>query len=110
MVISVRKELIASAKCGLKRITGAYHVYCGQCAQGICAKCLQPRQAEQAPETVKKDDQEILERMNERQKRSYLRKVEQGDEQGMSRIIAQVEAKGNEFDDDFDDFDDEDEC
>jgi hypothetical protein len=71
---------------------------------------LQPRQAEQAPETVKKDDQEILERMNERQKRSYLRKVEQGDEQGMSRIIAQVEAKGNEFDDDFDDFDDEDEC
>ena len=103
-----------SAKCNLKKITGAYHTYCKDCSKGVCAKCLESKeitQTEPPKHNQQKIDEEIfISRLNERQRRSYLRKLERDDNeeeiaQMKKRIMDGWKNKG-EMDDD-DDWDDD---
>ncbi|GAB5586794.1 hypothetical protein Unana1_01694 [Umbelopsis nana] len=116
------KPLTAPKKCTTcqqKSIKEAYHVLCNNCASDkkVCAKCLESKEIVTDKSEIKtdrdlqKEEQELerlLSRMTLRQRRSYLRKMERGDD--LSHI------KAEDFDDDdfdlgsdFDDFDDDDE-
>ncbi|ORX67097.1 hypothetical protein DL89DRAFT_52140 [Linderina pennispora] len=110
------KPLTAPKKCvscELKKVKKAYHVICDDCAQkkGVCAKCLEsnsivdthnPKTSEQ----VLKEEQDLERRlgnMRERERRSYMRKLERGD------IQAEDVPDMGEEDSDFDFSDSEDE-
>jgi hypothetical protein len=87
------------SKCLLKRIVHSYHSYCKECSIGKCSKCLQDLE-EQIEEKVSYDTSNL----NERQKRSFHRKMERGDEQGALAIIEKSKANR-----DFDEFGSDDE-
>ncbi|KAJ3273993.1 hypothetical protein HDV01_003663 [Terramyces sp. JEL0728] len=99
--------------CQQKKIYCAYHVLCQSCSaeKQKCAKCHEGDiavQMEKKKEEVVKEEQELeykISLLNERQKRSYRRKLERGDEEGASKILGSASV-GDYSDDDF--FDDED--
>ncbi|KAI9357990.1 hypothetical protein DFJ73DRAFT_794171 [Zopfochytrium polystomum] len=114
------KALTAPKKCvscALKAVKFAYHVLCQPCAdkQQVCAKCQLPEESPSiAPKTPaqvlleKQQEESVRASMTERQRRSYLRKLEAGDEEGAERIVDKVRnGGGRRGDDDFDDFDDD---
>ncbi|KAI9320922.1 hypothetical protein BX666DRAFT_1820447, partial [Dichotomocladium elegans] len=88
------KPLTAAKRCTQcqeKAIKEAYHVLCDGCARdkGVCAKCLEKKdiitdKSEIKTETdAQREEQEqmrLLKLMPLRQQRSYLRKLERGDE------------------------------
>ncbi|CAO3677718.1 unnamed protein product [Umbelopsis vinacea] len=115
------KPLTAPKKCTAcqqKSIKEAYHVLCNNCAseKKVCAKCLERKDIVTDKSEIKTDKdlqregqelERLLNRMTLRQRRSYLRKLERGDD--LSHI------KAEDFDDDdfdlgsdFDDFGDDD--
>lgn len=71
---------LTSAKCNMKSITGAYHVYCKPCANtdNVCRKCLQSNQIiiDQSTKSIPKITDLV---MNERQRRTYMRRMERGE-------------------------------
>ncbi|CAO3657814.1 unnamed protein product [Umbelopsis ramanniana] len=116
------KPLTAPKKCvscQQKSIKEAYHVLCDDCAckRKVCAKCLESKEIVTNKSEIKTDKdiqregqelERLLNRMTLRQRRSYLRKLERGDD--LSHI------KAEDFDDDdfdlgsdFDDLSDDDE-
>ncbi|KAJ2991841.1 hypothetical protein HDV02_003464 [Globomyces sp. JEL0801] len=114
--------------CHKKSIVQAYHVICQPCqkVKRVCAKCHESTEIEsETPKTnaeQMKSDQEFelkIASLSERQKRSYLRKIDRGDEEAAEKILmkAELNAKNNDpfgswgegSDDDLDDFDDDDE-
>eukprot|EP00301_Raphidiophrys_heterophryoidea_P015898 c24841_g1_i1.p1 GENE.c24841_g1_i1~~c24841_g1_i1.p1 ORF type:complete len:226 (-),score=37.11 c24841_g1_i1:129-806(-) len=79
------KPLKQSTTCEIctgKEVKHAYHVICQGCARkaGVCAKCREPGAIAQddAAETETKVQQEDLQFMKLRQRRSLLRKMQQG--------------------------------
>ena len=102
--------------CTLKKVTNSYHVVCNECsvARKICAKCLTDYESTEVPESTLKEEEskerELLRSMNERQRRSYLRKQSRGDTEGCQKIANAI-ANQDEFDfgfsDDEGDFDDD---
>ncbi|KAI7897850.1 uncharacterized protein BX663DRAFT_462965 [Cokeromyces recurvatus] len=120
------KPLTTAKKCTScqeKAIKEAYHVLCDNCARskGVCAKCLEKKEVLVTKDEIKtnvdeiKEEQELermLSRMTLRQRRSYLRKLERGDD--VSGIVPKegesdfdFEDSEFEFDDDEDDEDNE---
>ncbi|KAJ1927614.1 hypothetical protein FBU59_007208, partial [Linderina macrospora] len=86
------KPLTAAKKCvscELKKVKKAYHVICDDCAQkkNVCAKCLESKSIvdthnPKTSEQVLKEEQDLerrLANMRERERRSYMRKLERGD-------------------------------
>lgn len=113
------------ANCKRKSVRDAYHVFCKECAaeKDVCGKCTLPNQLFigdkeqkinmkiQESKTLSSNLQ-MLEYLNERQKRSYRRKLESGDEEGANRILEQALQKdaSDDFSDDCsDDFSDQEE-
>ncbi|KAJ2726226.1 hypothetical protein GGI07_000703 [Coemansia sp. Benny D115] len=84
--LTVAKKCVS---CHQKKVKKAYHVYCDDCARskGVCAKCLEKKQIVEGlnaktPQELLKESQEMelkLANMRERQRRSYLRKLQRGD-------------------------------
>ncbi|CAO3598959.1 unnamed protein product [Absidia cylindrospora] len=77
--------------CEQKNIKEAYHVLCNNCAteKKVCGKCLETKEIITDKEEIKsaadelKDEQELdrmLGKMTLRQRRSYMRKLERGDD------------------------------
>ncbi|KAJ3037987.1 hypothetical protein HDV00_001190 [Rhizophlyctis rosea] len=107
--------------CSGRTVLQAYHVLCQKCAseKNVCAKCqgtdeVLPSTAKKTGAELVKEEQErerILGGMTERQRRSYLRRLERGDDEGAEKVLAAAAARGNDDGwSDFDDFeDDEDE-
>ncbi|KAI9102656.1 hypothetical protein DFS34DRAFT_701455 [Phlyctochytrium arcticum] len=102
--------------CLQKRVAEAYHVLCRPCAEerGVCAKCqdspdVVPSEVKTPAERLKEsqEEQRVLASMSERQRRTYLRRMERGDEEGAQKVKEVAEAK--EGDGDFSDFDDSEE-
>ncbi|KAJ3259677.1 hypothetical protein HK103_001938 [Boothiomyces macroporosus] len=97
--------------CQQKRIYCAYHVLCQPCSteKQKCAKCHEGDIAvhmDKKKEEIVKEEQELeykISLLNERQKRSYRRKIERGDDDGANKILGNASAEYS--DDDF--FDDE---
>lgn len=94
-------------KCHLKKIKNAYHVICQECAleQSLCSKCHKPN--ELLTEKSHKDDLQerqeitaIMANMSERQRRTFQRKLDREDEEGVQRLMQKVEDN-----DEFDEFD-----
>ncbi|KAJ2078834.1 hypothetical protein H4R24_004193 [Coemansia sp. RSA 988] len=85
------KPLTAPRKCvgcELKKVRKAYHVLCDDCARdkGVCAKCAEKAEIiDEGPKTSQetaKEKQTVEQRlagMRERQRRTYLRKLERGE-------------------------------
>ncbi|ORX93054.1 hypothetical protein K493DRAFT_302945 [Basidiobolus meristosporus CBS 931.73] len=78
-----------SVCCGQKSVKEAYHVLCNKCADDkkVCAKCQESKQI--LPSTVKDEkvlmaerlqEERLLASMSERERRSYLRKAERGED------------------------------
>ncbi|KAJ3057435.1 hypothetical protein HK097_006363 [Rhizophlyctis rosea] len=65
------------------------------------------------PAELVKEEQErerILSGMTERQRRSYLRRMDKGDEEGAQKVLTAAASRGNDDGwSDFDDFDDDEE-
>lgn len=103
------------ANCKRKTVRDAYHVFCKDCASDkqVCGKCTLPNdlyigekeskinQKIQESRSLSSNIQ-IQESLNERQKRSFRRKIENGDEEGANRILQQALQK-DFSDDDFSD-------
>ncbi|KAI9337188.1 hypothetical protein BD770DRAFT_373692 [Pilaira anomala] len=98
--------------CEEKCIKEAYHVLCDNCARskGVCAKCLESKDIINTKDEFKSNAEEMreaqerermLDRMTLRQRRSYLRKLERGDD------VTDIEAKKEEEDFDFEESDEE---
>ncbi|KAJ3313717.1 hypothetical protein HDU76_002582 [Blyttiomyces sp. JEL0837] len=120
-VLTQQPKNLYSVSCNQKRIKEAYHILCDPCAstKQVCAKCQQPNEI--LPSSGGKTPQELLQEsqneerlrglMTERQRRSYLRRLERGDEEGAERIRRIVEERvrrEDEMDDDEDwDMDDD---
>ncbi|KAJ3213902.1 hypothetical protein HK099_007123 [Clydaea vesicula] len=109
--LTVPKKCVQCLQKGIKE---AYHVICPPCARAksCCAKCLElkeiviPEQETLIEENKKKIEVEkSLVSLNERQRRSYLRKISRGDEEGARKIAEKAAA--NDMDSDFSDFSDE---
>ncbi|KAI8138306.1 hypothetical protein BJV82DRAFT_631803 [Fennellomyces sp. T-0311] len=77
--------------CQEKAIKEAYHVLCNKCAREkkVCAKCLESKEIITNKEDIKTNEDEVREQQEQerllkmmplRQQRSYLRKLERGDE------------------------------
>ncbi|KAI8321282.1 hypothetical protein GQ54DRAFT_304890 [Martensiomyces pterosporus] len=111
------KQLTAAKKCvscQLKKVKKAYHVLCDDCAadKGVCAKCMEKAQIVEGhkPKTsqeVLKEEQDLEQKlagMRERQRRSYLRKLERGDIEA-----GDIPDAGDDDDSDFDFTDSEEE-
>ncbi|KAI8851372.1 hypothetical protein BC829DRAFT_425040 [Chytridium lagenaria] len=112
--LTVPKKCVS---CSEKSIKDAYHILCRNCAlsKGVCAKC---QKEEEIPENenAKTADQihqekqaleNLVASMTERQRRSYLRKMDRGDEEGARAIVDKfANAKADDSDFDFDDDDD----
>ncbi|KAJ3091200.1 hypothetical protein HK102_001340 [Quaeritorhiza haematococci] len=102
--------------CERKAVTDAYHILCGKCAteQDVCAKCRQKEEivdsdAPKSAAEILKEEQEkqnLLASLTERQRRSYLRKLDRGDEEGAAKVLERAKNAGRGLGDDFDDFDD----
>jgi len=99
--------------CGEKTVRRAYHTLCDSCAKkrNVCAKCQKSKDivedviSESEKLKLDRDEERKLEKMSERQRRTYLRLKERG--QDTSEIEAK--AKQGEDDDDWDSLgDDED--
>ncbi|KAJ3393971.1 hypothetical protein HDU84_000470 [Entophlyctis sp. JEL0112] len=116
--LTVPKKCVA---CSQKTVKDAYHILCHNCAlsKNVCAKCQEaadivPSSAVKTPAellTEKQNEERLMGLMSERQRRSYLRKLERGDSDGAARIAEQVTVSAaNEASDDglsdFEDFDD----
>ncbi|CAG8444654.1 3441_t:CDS:10 [Ambispora leptoticha] len=80
------KDLLnQSVNCKEKAVKEAYHILCQKCAdeKGVCAKCLE--HAEISSNDTKEDSlseerhNQILATLSERQRRTYLRKLERGE-------------------------------
>ncbi|KAG1472599.1 hypothetical protein G6F56_001443 [Rhizopus delemar] len=109
------KPLTACKKCTScqeKTIKEAYHVLCDNCAsnKGVCAKCLESKEIITTKDEVKtsaselKEEQELermLSRMTLRQRRSYMRKLERGDD------VTGIKPKNDDSDFEFDESDEE---
>lgn len=104
--------------CQQKTVTGAYHAICNACASArqVCAKCLENKEILPSTEQPKEDAirekmelDRILEKMNERQRRSYLRKRERGDDEGADKIKNSAESKADDDDFEFSDSEEEEE-
>ncbi|KAJ3163890.1 hypothetical protein HK101_000582 [Irineochytrium annulatum] len=114
--LTVPKKCVS---CEQKAVRDAYHILCRKCAceQDVCAKCRSKEEILEstAPKTPvevlqeQQDEERRLDSMNERQRRSYLRKMEKGDEEGAAKILekaaAMKAARGG--DDDWDDDEDD---
>ncbi|KAI8978934.1 hypothetical protein BDB01DRAFT_763089 [Pilobolus umbonatus] len=99
--------------CQEKTIKEAYHVLCDKCARSkcVCAKCLESKQILVSKDEIKSNADEMregqeLERMlgemSLRQRRSYLRKLERGDD------VSSIRRNTNdEYDFEDSDFEDE---
>lgn len=79
-----------SAKCQEKKVKLAYHVLCETCstAAACCAKCLKEGSTRQYP--AKEDEERAylaasIEQMRERDRRTFLRQVEKGEDGGNSK-------------------------
>lgn len=107
-----------------KRITDAYHVICTPCANTarVCAKCQEKKGGIVAQEedpklkaAEQRENEALIEHLSERQRRSYLRKVEKGTQEEADEMLEKFKKMMNgdegEFDlgdfDDMDEFDDE---
>ncbi|KAJ1902308.1 hypothetical protein LPJ81_003615 [Coemansia sp. IMI 209127] len=86
------KPLTAPKKCvtcDQKKVKKAYHVLCDDCAdaKGVCAKCMESSEVvdignRKTSEHINRDEQELenkLVDMPERQRRTFLRKLERGE-------------------------------
>ncbi|KAI8913973.1 hypothetical protein DFJ77DRAFT_501253 [Powellomyces hirtus] len=102
--------------CKGKKITDAYHVLCKGCAgeRNVCAKCQESTDIVisdvKTPAQRLKEQQEqaaVLASMSERQRRSYLRKMDRGDDEGAEKLATAAAEKEDggwsDFDDDFGD-------
>jgi UDP-N-acetylmuramyl pentapeptide synthase len=87
---------LISVYCNMRRVVDAYHASCSQCSNDrrVCAKCLQSRgivisaeMAEQAERTAK-EREALVDKLPERRRRTYRRKMERGDEQGALQILS----------------------
>ena len=98
-----------SVNCKLKKIVHSYHTHCISCATGkkICAKChesteivdpLQKSVAELAKE--EQERQFLVDSLTERQRRSYNRKMENGDLEGALQIL-ELNANLDNLEDDY---------
>eukprot|EP00128_Syssomonas_multiformis_P004568 Colp12_sorted_trinity150504_noHs@15196 len=103
--LSVAKKCVS---CDQKAITKAYHEICDPCAvkQGVCAKCRQskdiiPCETKSAAEKLAEENdlKNFLAKLSERQRRSYLRKMERGEEPPIYKL---KEGRDDFDDDDFD--------
>ncbi|KAF8975285.1 hypothetical protein BGZ46_009277 [Entomortierella lignicola] len=107
--------------CEQKAIKEAYHVICNKCAgeKNVCAKCLESREI--VPTNIKTEKEIIQEQvelerklsgMTERERRSYLRKLERrknaGEEGGEEEESEDSEDDSDDSDEDSDDDDDDD--
>ncbi|KAF7725139.1 hypothetical protein EC973_000391 [Apophysomyces ossiformis] len=101
--------------CQEKAIKEAYHVLCNNCAAAkkVCAKCLESKEIITEKEEIKSDAdlikeeqdlERLLSKMTLRQRRSYMRKLERGDD--LSHI-KEEDFEDSDFDFDDSDFDDE---
>ncbi|KAI9342561.1 hypothetical protein BDR26DRAFT_859177 [Obelidium mucronatum] len=108
--LTVAKKCVS---CSQKTVKEAYHILCNACAcnKNVCAKCQQaeeilPSSAAKTPAELqleKQNEERLLAAMTERQRRSYLRKLERGDDAGAQRIGDRVAQAGSDADDaDFD--------
>ncbi|KAG0301117.1 hypothetical protein BGZ98_008610 [Dissophora globulifera] len=112
-------QLKKCVNCDLKAINEAYHVICNKCAgeKNVCAKCLESREI--VPTNIKTEkelvqEQVELERllsgMTERERRSYLRKLERKSKRGEDDVEEDgSENDGSEGDSEDDSEDDDDE-
>ncbi|RKP08902.1 hypothetical protein THASP1DRAFT_3124, partial [Thamnocephalis sphaerospora] len=74
-------------RCSQRTVKQAYHVICVSCANkdGVCAKCNKKPPVVGAPETAQslqqkeREHEQLISGMTERQRRTYLRKLERGD-------------------------------
>ncbi|KAJ1918721.1 hypothetical protein H4219_002443 [Mycoemilia scoparia] len=99
--------------CDQKAIKKAYHVLCDDCAakKHVCAKCTKPEEIVQhenikTPEEIQSEKQELegkLARLRERERRTYLRKLERGEIDASE--VPDVGDDYDSFDDDFSDSD-----
>ncbi|KAF9185773.1 hypothetical protein BGZ49_004255 [Haplosporangium sp. Z 27] len=107
--------------CEQKAIKEAYHVICNKCAgeKNVCAKCLESREI--VPTNIKTEKEIIQEQvelerklsgMTERERRSYLRKLERrknsGEEGGEEEESENSEDDSDDSDEDSDDDNDDD--
>ncbi|CAO3621224.1 unnamed protein product [Mucor fragilis] len=94
--------------CQEKAIKEAYHVLCDNCARSkkVCAKCLESKDILVSKDEIKTNADEMregqemermLSRMTLRQRRSYLRKLERGDD--VSGIVGKNEDSDFDFED-----------
>ncbi|CAH1756770.1 418_t:CDS:2 [Entrophospora sp. SA101] len=105
--LTVAKKCV---NCNEKNVKEAYHVLCSKCASGknVCAKC------QESNEIIKsgiKSDKELLReqqehekflsKLSERQKRSYLRKLERGETFSLQNIQIDKENDNSDGDDNF---------
>ncbi|EGF77663.1 hypothetical protein BATDEDRAFT_91619 [Batrachochytrium dendrobatidis JAM81] len=125
--INKYKPLTQPKKCTIclrKTVVDAYHVICKSCGseKNCCAKCQQVHQlvganVEKTNDQVVRETQEqqvLIEKLNERQRRSYLRKIGRGDSEGAEKVLTRAESMAKPDMDDWptsdesDDDDDED--
>ncbi|KAJ2161679.1 hypothetical protein GGF46_001272 [Coemansia sp. RSA 552] len=105
------KPLTAPKKCvscQLKKVKKAYHVLCDDCARdkAVCAKCTEEHRlvedrglnpmTRQEREKEEQDLDRKLSSMRERQRRSYLRKLDRGDIEPAD--VPDVGASDSDFD------------
>ncbi|KAF9437822.1 hypothetical protein BGZ76_010986 [Entomortierella beljakovae] len=103
--------------CQQKAIKDAYHVMCNNCAgeKNVCAKCLESREI--VPTNIKTEKELIQEQvdldrllssMTERERRSYLRKLERRKKLGEEGEDGETNNLGDDNDSEDDDDDSED--
>ncbi|KAJ2550493.1 hypothetical protein EV175_004046 [Coemansia sp. RSA 1933] len=103
------KPLTAPKKCvacDQRKVKKAYHVLCDDCAEakGVCAKCMESSEVvdtsnKKTSELINKEEQELenkLADMPERQRRTFLRKLERGEIEAAD--IAAASSGDNDFD------------
>jgi hypothetical protein len=103
------------ANCKRKTVKDAYHIFCRDCAadKNVCPKCTLTNHLFVGEKEAKihmqiqesqnmSSNLAVQERLNERQKRSFRRKLENGDQEGANRILEQALQK-DFSDDDFSD-------
>ncbi|KAJ3031528.1 UNVERIFIED_CONTAM: hypothetical protein HDU68_003064 [Siphonaria sp. JEL0065] len=107
--LTVAKKCVS---CSQKTVKEAYHILCNPCAnkKNVCAKCqlpeeILPSSAAKTPAEIqleKQNEERLLAAMTERQRRSYHRKLERGDDAGAQRIGDRVSRADKDDDSDFD--------
>ncbi|KAJ3074363.1 hypothetical protein HDU98_011432 [Podochytrium sp. JEL0797] len=112
--LTVPKKCVS---CSQKSVKEAYHILCTPCAtkKNVCAKCqlpeeILPSSAAKTPaelEIEKQNEERLLSMMTERQRRSYRRKLERGEDEEAAQIAARVSNTKGDLDDEDFDFSDE---